>query len=324
MPGRLLLCLLLLASSQIFSPACINMYNPNEAGTKASKTLVDKLTSHPFEKTWESRLDPLRVALNAGGDYKVKNDLAAVLIHTAGVAEAVELLKQIESEHPGLYMTASNLGTALELSGDDVEALKWIRKGIELNPDAHEQSEWIHARILEAKIAIASDPDWLKTHRVLGLSFKAPIGDTLPTGNRNEPLSIDAIKAALIYQLHERLEFTNADDLIVANLLVDLGQLVSLEKDTGAVGSAGVFELAIHYLGAQAIPGHKTLFPDWSMNHPIALEAQAGYVTAHASDRPEILPSPAPKILAFLVLSTLGVVLGMRTLRRNKRQLTPQ
>jgi hypothetical protein len=54
---------------------------------------------------------------------------------------------------------AANLGTALELLGNKEEALHWIREGIRRNPQSHEGTEWLHAKILEAKIAAQKDAD---------------------------------------------------------------------------------------------------------------------------------------------------------------------
>ena len=59
----------------------------------------------------------------------------------------------LERRYPGHHETAANLGTALELAGHDAPALQWIRIGIRRNADEHYGSEWLHVRILEAKIA---------------------------------------------------------------------------------------------------------------------------------------------------------------------------
>jgi hypothetical protein len=138
--------------------ACFNDYVPNVAAIERSKSVLDQRQKHVVKEPWDVRRDRLRKEVAAGGDYKVKNDLATALAHTDEASEAVVLLEQIEEEKPGLYVTAANLGTAYELSGDDEKALEWIRKGIERNPNAHERSEWLHVRILEAKLTLKKDP----------------------------------------------------------------------------------------------------------------------------------------------------------------------
>jgi tetratricopeptide (TPR) repeat protein len=227
--------------------ACLNDYQSNSAAEK-SKGIMEALTSAPIIEPWETRRDRLRKAVEAGGDYKVKNDLAGALMHTGDPKAAVQLLEEIEGMHPGEYRTASNLGTAYELAGDPEKALVWIRKGIERNSESHEGTEWLHVKILEAKIALASDPNWLESHRVLGTDFagKTEIGPV--AGNRGEPLDLPKIQAALKYQLHERLQFVKPPDAIVGNLLVDLGTLI-FQDDGSYAGTSGVFKLAAEYLG---------------------------------------------------------------------------
>ena len=142
---------------------------------------------------------------------------------------------------------AANLATACELTGDDGKALAWVRKGIERNPKADGGTEWLHARILEAKLALKDNPKWLESHSVLGPRDSSWQVEISVVGNRGEPLSPKQVKTALIYQLRERLQFTSPPDAIVGSLLLDLGELLS--GDLSEVGGAyDVFKLAGDYL----------------------------------------------------------------------------
>lgn len=229
------------------APACLNDYVPNVAAVERSRSIYDQLQKHAEKEPWEARRDRLRKELAAGGDYKVKNDLATALAHTGGAAEAVILLEQIETERPGLYATAANLGTAYELAGNNEKALEWIKKGIELNPDSHEGTEWLHVRILEAKLALKDDPGWLEAHSIVDPTQKVGAEKLSATGNRGETLSPEQIKHALIYQLHERLQFVPPPDPIVGSLLLDLGELIFDEK-VGPRAAQSVLSLAGAYL----------------------------------------------------------------------------
>jgi hypothetical protein len=60
---------------------------------------------------------------------------------------------------------------SLPLTGKNEKALRWIREGLRRNPNSHSETEWLHVLILEAKIAAAKDPEWIKTHSVLALDF---------------------------------------------------------------------------------------------------------------------------------------------------------
>jgi tetratricopeptide (TPR) repeat protein len=229
---------------------CLNNYEISPQGRRAieqSQSLLDELTKHPNAEPWPERRARLQKDLDAGGDYKVKNDLAVALLHLGETAPAIALLEQVETEKPGLYNTAANLGTAYELAGDNPKALALLRKSIELNPAAHERTEWLHLKILEAKIAITADPAWIKTNTILGRTFveKEPLPPL--RGNRGEPLTNDQVKLALKYQLHERLQFVKAPDFIVGNLLVDLGTVVA-KGPLGPAAAGGVFDLALKFL----------------------------------------------------------------------------
>jgi hypothetical protein len=55
------------------------------------------------------------------------------------------------------------------------------------------------------------------------------------------------VKAGLIHQLHERLQFVKPPDAIVGALLLDLGDLLGREP-SGMGGAYSVFKLAKNYL----------------------------------------------------------------------------
>jgi tetratricopeptide (TPR) repeat protein len=212
--------------------ACLWIYGTNAHGRARvyggkRGSPIDSLKSHRKPKSeWETRKRELQAQL-PNGDYKVRNDYAAVLVHLGRSAEALEILKNIETEKPGKYETAANIGTAYELLGDNVSALKWIKEGIKRNPDSHGGSEWVHVKILEAKIQLATDPDWLKTHSVLGLDFGSELAPKKPKREMN-PRDPRLIKEAIKYQLQERLQFVTAPNPIVADLLSDFANLIAL------------------------------------------------------------------------------------------------
>lgn len=86
--------------------------------------------------------------------------------------------------------------------------------------------------ILEAKLARSRDPKWLETHSVLGLDFGSDAVPRMPRhfpkGNDGEPVTAEAIKEALYYQLMERRQFVDPPDPHVADLFFDWGNIVAL------------------------------------------------------------------------------------------------
>jgi len=174
----------------------------------------------------------------------VRSDHAALLVYQDRAQEAIAILEAVEKQHPGEYVVAANLGTAYELAGNNQEALRWIQEGIRRNPDAHEGTEWVHVKILEAKIARAGDPRWLETHTVLGLDFGNGIVPVLPAHLR-EPTDINDTTRALEYQLHERLGFVKPPEPIVGALLADLANLTAIDEIVEQ--ALPIYDLALAY-----------------------------------------------------------------------------
>jgi tetratricopeptide (TPR) repeat protein len=142
------------------------------------------------------------------------SDKGYVLVVQGSYHEALDLYLDIEKSHPGRYSTASNLGTIYELLGDNINALKWIKKAVAINPDSHNSSEWLHVKILEAKI----DPSKLSN------TFDLPVSDL--SWNRMEIL-----RSSIFYQLNERMSFIKSNDPIIGLLLFEYGNLLMLERN---------------------------------------------------------------------------------------------
>jgi hypothetical protein len=150
-----------------------------------------------------------------------RNNMAVDLIFHGETGRAIADLEELEAEHPGDYITAANLGTAYELAGDNPQALRWITEGMRRNPDSHHGTEWLHVSILEAKIKLAADPQYLQTHSVLDMDhrqIKSMDAELQAAGVRRR---VRDIAKALDYQLGERLRFVKANDPAVASLLYD-------------------------------------------------------------------------------------------------------
>lgn len=301
--------LFLAVTMQAPALACLNHYEPNSEAIARSSSIHAQLTEHTHREKWPAREERLRKALAEGGDYRIKNDLAAALAHNRKAQEAIVLLEEVEREKPGLYFTAANLGTAYELAGDDRKALEWIRKGIELNPAAHLGTEWLHVRILEAKLALAKDSTWLQTDSVAGIVGDEDNIKISALGNRGEALSREEVKKALIYQLHERLQFVPAPNLLVGLLLVDLADLIASEP-TGIGASYSVYRLAQTYL--QGIPN----IDDFKTK----LANSAHYASRH--QRRRIPQSTLATLAPFIFVGSLTAALILFLKRSIERRLS--
>lgn len=303
------------------SVACLNTYNGTDLQGRSVLTSdlpsgpIDRLRSARIDRTaWEQAEAELSEGLESA-DFKQRSDYAVALIYLGRYDEAISILEDVERQQPGEYIVATNLGTAYELNGNLDRALEWIQTGFERNPGAHAGSEWLHVKILEARLQLARDPDWLKTHTVLGLDLGRQPAPSLPdtdlVDSRGTSHGIHDIAGAIEYQLHERLQFVLPPDPVVADLLFDLGNLLSL---TNIVERAiPVYEYAKEY-GVQ-----DSSLLDLRMDHLEALVAanpESGYV-----DEIELAMEEAMRGLAwFLAPLAFAVVAGIaywRFARRN-------
>lgn len=204
--------------------------------------VIIALTNHSRHQ--ERATAPLGPTPPDDAPWNARSDHAALLVYRGRAQEAIDILESIEKQHPGEYVVAANLGTAYELAGKNEDARRWILEGIRRNPDSHEGTEWLHVRILDAKIALAADPDWLLTHSVLGLDFG---DDPIPEKPERWPerQTFESTYKALQYQLHERMGFVKPPDPIVGELLGEFASLVAIRETVEQ--ALPVFRLALAY-----------------------------------------------------------------------------
>jgi len=233
------LCTLALASLVWFcapsAQACINEVGTDRDG-RALQTndlvgleLVGHLQLNAVDWSREMTTREAIRRVKARNDFGTRNDLGVALLRHGRTTAAIRLFLLNERLQPGRYETAANLGTALELAGNDAAALRWIRIGIRRNPHSHAGTEWLHARILEAKMAAAHDPARLREVSIAGVDFGTrdlpALPRNLPAGNDGEPVTVVELNLAFQRQLVERMGFVRPEDPVVANLLTDWATL---------------------------------------------------------------------------------------------------
>ena len=221
------------------APACINTFASQimEAKGAGDDKLIAEITAKAQE---QHRRNPT---------LENTNDLAVAWILTGRMTDGIQLLRDLEKQYPGNAIVAANLGTALELTGADDEALQWIRESVRRDPQEHQGSEWVHVRILEAKQALKKDPNWLRKNSVVGWRE----GQRMPPNERSQPRTPRNLIDSIRYQLDERTQFVSAPDPLVGDLYLSLGDLAhtfpaaygqTWERD-GEISSN--YHSAIHY-----------------------------------------------------------------------------
>lgn len=216
-----LITLTILISISSSANCCMNTYMRLRNGT------IDY--SEPGIRYWTVDLNAaelskyaaeLMVKYERSDSIEYLSDYAATAIYLGKYREAISIYHFIDSVSPGMYNTASNLGTAYELEGLNDSAYYWINRGIELNPLSHDGSEWIHLLILEYKMSGATE----LSGSVLNLDFgNGEIPENIHSYDVNE------IARDIHYQLKERTLFVKPPDQIVGSMYYDLGNLHALQ-----------------------------------------------------------------------------------------------
>jgi len=154
-------------------------------------------------------------------DIDYLSDKGYLLIVQKKYAEALNLYLNIEKISPNRYSTASNLGTLYELIGENQKAYTWIKKSIGINPESHNGSEWLHLKILEAKIKNLND---VSGQFLINTDFGS---SGVPQTNLSKE-EVDKLAKAVYFQVNERISFIEPKDKIISILLFELGNLVEL------------------------------------------------------------------------------------------------
>lgn len=230
---------LFLLASISSSHACLNYYySIDKDGHFHNAEDVKRAFNTNFNaKLVEKRLKKLQEKLKTEHDYKLLSDYAVLLLKAGKTEIALDILEQLSIKHPNDYQIAANLGTAYELSGNNEKALGYIKRGLELNPDSHGGSEWVHVALLEVKLKLAEDSTYLKNRTVLNLS----------EAQENDKKVLDQ----LLIQVRERFPFCQGpNDPIMVSLLIDLGDCFA---NTASLEVAkACYEIAHHYYGASS------------------------------------------------------------------------
>jgi tetratricopeptide (TPR) repeat protein len=153
-------------------------------------------------------------------DFKNISDYGAYLLMSGYYKEGLELFSALIQKHSDVYEIRSNIAVAYELNGRFDSAYFWEKKALELNPDAHDKSEWIHLNILEARIKSAADTNWCLNHSITGIvdSINKHYQFSIHEGGKEMWLFENFNK-----QLDERFPFTYPEDKVMGKLMMELG-----------------------------------------------------------------------------------------------------
>ena len=149
---------------------------------------------------------------------KTLSNKALALMKLDNVSDAKNILVNLVQRNPKEYSMIANLGTAYELSGELDSALKYISKGLKINPTSHYGSEWIHVELLKAKIKRKKSKYYIIKNSILSDELLESKRDTSRRGRRRSRV-LDHI----YWQVRTRARFTPAPNEVIWNLLLTAG-----------------------------------------------------------------------------------------------------
>ncbi|MBF4466752.1 tetratricopeptide repeat protein [Flavobacterium sp. LC2016-12] len=238
---RAFLVVLVLVSFKSF--ACLNWEIKtlkNKIEIYRDRTYQYVPRGHQFKiKDFSSLILDLEAGYKKTNDVDYLSDKGYVLIIQGKYKEALTLYLSIEKIKPNRYSTASNIGTLYELMGENEKAYEWIKKSIKINPESHEGSEWLHLKILEAKIQKLQN---LSGAFFINTNFGSEI---IPKTNMGDE-ALAKLKDALYFQLNERITFIKPKDKIISILLFELGNIATMQV-YDPQSAAEVYELSKKY-----------------------------------------------------------------------------
>jgi hypothetical protein len=169
-------------------------------------------------------------------------NLSVYLIYDNQIDSAINVLHMMEPNAGYRYSTYANLGVAHELKGNLDSAYYWTNKGIEENPESHNESEWIHLKILEAQKGLNNNSNWLKKNTVLEYEISI---DSLPIKPFKNKHKVQDLANQIEFQLREKMYFIKPENKIVGQLLFQLADLYSVS--VYIVNAIGTYLLAKQY-----------------------------------------------------------------------------
>ena len=238
------------------------------------------------------------------------SDLVIAYFYVGEFKKALDLSTRLVAKFPRKYEVVMTHAAALELNGNFKEALRYIEKGMAINPSSHENSEWIHVAILKDRIAGG------KANSILGFDFGNGDYPVLPAAIKNKRQTLEQLS----FQLTERYYFIPKSDRQFGVLLYEYANLLYLNNFKTA--SREYYDMASEY-GFH--PPISRAYTDTSavqanMKNNL-LNASIQFMTRLERKPEEKIKKPRLFMPALLTMGFLGCIVLVVFWRRRKPQI---
>ena len=247
-----IILLLITFITAYLSLACLNVFHVNSKGENTYEDhdrLIYQYETHFDKKEIDEWLSDYDLKNIEQYETELQSDIAVKYLQLGQFEKALPILRKLVKEFPEQYEFNSNIGTTYELIGQNRLALRYIKKGLEINPDSHRGSEWIHVKILESKVAIDKDPNWLDDNKFLDLDAK--LADLMVRYPGEESRWVYNILTHLDYQLRTRIPFVPSPDLHTCLMFKEFTEFISEHHSTSL--AHGYAMMANYYAPTEAL-----------------------------------------------------------------------
>ena len=206
-----------------------------EAFPSVHELIVGRFLKHSTEFYYWRVKDREEQLIDHPDSLELYNDLAWAYDKIGNSQKAIEVMLEKDKLDPGLYKTYANLGTSYLHNGEIEEGIKYIKKAIEINPEAHFGRE-VYQQYLAEYLISKTDSTEAATlplgkpsdnfyHYIKEIHFKEAISN----GSSSEAELAKAIKG-----LAGMLRFGSYGSPLLLEALADLLVQVDLGVDKGA------------------------------------------------------------------------------------------
>ena len=231
---RYLIALFIIINFLNNTSACLNEYGRNLQGRMVYTkwfTISEKAKHHNLKKIKKDLSIALEKLDEDSTFYQEWSNISVYYMKLGKVDTALKILEPLIKKHPNEYKLIANLGTAYELAEQLDSALKYTKLGYQINPKSHHGSEWIHIKILEAKIKHKQHPEKLISNSILSIKLLKEKMNESKYGFRK-------LDKQIKNQILTRVPFTPAPNKVIQNILFSMGRL---HHSDGAYESAFLY-----------------------------------------------------------------------------------
>lgn len=148
------------------------------------------------------------------------SDYGAYLLMRGNFKEGMEIFRQLQLRYPDIYEINANLAVAFEVNGEIDSAIHFQKTAMKLKPSAHDNSEWLHLKILEARKQLLQNSDWCIHNNVTEIEAESIKNYKYQSHETGE---VPFVFSNFIAQLNERMPFSFAEDKVMGKLFLELG-----------------------------------------------------------------------------------------------------